>query len=126
MSDEPSTGAGHVPSTVQLGTARTALLNGFEARTMVFSPGSAGQVSLSATTPPVLVMTRLAGARAGNCGTAGGASTAAWPKFVKVALILTKSWRPVRGPLWPRRVRESCSEAAVFQASCWAVVSAWK
>jgi hypothetical protein len=35
---------------------------------MVFSPGLVGQVSLSAITPAVLVMTRFCGARSGNCG----------------------------------------------------------
>ena len=39
---------------------------------MVFAPGSVGQVSLSAITPAVLVMTRFCGARSGNCGCAGG------------------------------------------------------
>ena len=54
---------------------------------MVFSPGSAGQVSLSAIVPPVLVMTRLVGARSGNKGWAGGASSCARPNWVSGDLV---------------------------------------
>jgi hypothetical protein len=48
--------------------ARTAEFCGGLARSTVFSPGLVGQVNFTATTPPVLVMTRPWGATAGSCG----------------------------------------------------------
>ena len=57
MSAEPSTGAGHTLRMRKSLQTSTPWLTGVEPRTMVFSPGSVGQVSLRATTPPVLVMT---------------------------------------------------------------------
>jgi hypothetical protein len=55
---------------------------------MVFSPGLVGQVSLSVMTPAVLVMTRFWGAKSGNWGWAGGASTWSWPNWARVQLML--------------------------------------
>ena len=103
MSAEPCTGAGQVPMMRKLRHARTAEFCGGLARSTVFSPGLVGQVSFTATTPLVLVMTRLWGARVGNCGDTGGASTGSWPRRPSLQLIRTNSCRPVSGPLWPRR-----------------------
>src|ERR1019366_1769678 len=86
MSAEPCTDAGHMPRTRKSLQVSRPWLTGAEPRTMVFAPGSVGQASLSATTPPVLVMERLAGARSGNCGCSGGASTWASPNWDSVQL----------------------------------------
>ena len=79
---------------------------------MVFAPGSLGQPSLRAIAPPVLVMVKLAGARSGNCGRSGGASTWASPNWDSVQLILMNNWKPLRAPLWPRRLLLFASLAA--------------
>jgi len=71
---------------------------------MVFVPGLVGQARLSAITPPVLVMERLAGTSSGNCGTAGGAVTVSWPNWARVQLILVNNRNPLSEPLWPRRL----------------------
>src|ERR1039458_1482544 len=83
---------------------------------MVFAPGSVGQASLSARLAPVLVMERLAGARSGNCGCSGGASTWASPNWTSVQLILVNNRKPLRAPLWPRRLVLLASLAATTQA----------
>src|SRR5208283_1471955 len=117
MSAEPATGAGHVPSTRKLLQVCRPALSGAEARTMVFSPGLVGHVSLSAIAPPVLVITRFCGASAGNCGCAGGASTWSWPNWARVQLILVNNRKPLRGPFWPKRVLLLATLAAATQAT---------
>ena len=69
-------------------TSRPALC-GALARMIVASPGSVGQVSRRAITPPAFVMTRLCGANAGNTGMLGGVSTVGWPNCDNVALTFT-------------------------------------
>ena len=91
---------------------------------MVFSPGLVGQVSLSAIAPAVLVMTRFCGARSSNCGWASGASTWSWPNWAKVQLILVNSRKPLRAPLWPKRLLLLASFAAAIQATRWVSKSA--
>src|ERR1039457_676857 len=86
---------------------------------MVFAPGSVGQASSDLTRPPVLVMERLAGARSGNCGCSGGASTWASPNWTSVQLILVNSRKPLRAPLWPKRLLLLASLAAAIQAARW-------
>src|ERR1700690_1265462 len=99
-------------------------LRGLEARTMVLAPGSVGQVSLRAITPPVLVMTRFCGARSGKTGGARGVTTWGWPNRSRVQLILLNNWAPVSGPLWPRRDWLRAFWAAATQAIRWLSVSA--
>src|ERR1019366_2103032 len=96
MSEGPAAGAGHMPRTRKSLQVSRPWLMGAEPRTMVFSPGSVGQVSLIAITPLVLVMTRPCGARSGNCGCAGGASTWVWPNWARVQLILVNNRKPLR------------------------------
>ena len=84
----------------------------------VLSPGSVGHVSLMAMTPAALVMVRAVGARGGNTGAAGGATTRASPKVARTQLILLKNKKPVSGPLVPQRGVDVWACAAAFQASC--------
>jgi hypothetical protein len=58
MSADPATGAGQTPMMRKLRHARTAEFCGGLARSTVLPPGAVGQVNLTVTTPPVLVMTR--------------------------------------------------------------------
>src|SRR5664279_166385 len=124
MSDEPATGVGHVPRMRKSLQTSTPWLTGLEPRTMVLSPGSVGQVSLRATTPAVLVMSRFCGARSGNCGRVGGVSTAVWPNCASVQLILVNNWNPLRAPFWPKRLLLFTAEAAVIHSARWVSVSA--
>src|ERR1039458_3031640 len=98
MSAAPATGVGQVPSTRKSVNFPYPWLTGFEPHTMVFSPGSVGQVSFSAITPLVLVITRFCGARFGNCGRSGGASTCVWPNWARTQLILLNNPGLVSGP----------------------------
>src|ERR1035441_3862017 len=84
---------------------------------MVLAPGSVGQVSFSAITPAVLVMTKFCAARSGNCGRSGGASTWACPNWASVQLILVNSRKPLSVPLWPKRLLLFASLAAAIQAA---------
>ena len=103
MSAEPRAGVGQVPRIRKSLHVSRPWLTGPEARTTVFWPGSAGQVSLRVICPLVLVMTRFWGASAGNCGCTGGASTSSWPNWASTQLILVNNWKPLRFPLWLRR-----------------------
>src|ERR1017187_6123736 len=103
MSAEPATAAGQVPSTRKVVYFSKHWLTAFEPRTMVFSPGSPRQVSFSVIASDTLVMTRPCGARSGNTGRTGGASTWSWPNWDSVRLILLNNCWPVSGPL-PRRL----------------------
>src|ERR1017187_9839702 len=120
MSAEPCAAAGQMPRIRKSRQVSRPWLIGAEPRTMVFVPGSAGQASLSAIAPPVLVMTRLAGARAGNCGLGGGAVTVSWPNWASVQLILVNNWNPLRAPFCPKRLLLFVSLAAAIQAARWA------
>src|ERR1019366_7193144 len=119
MSAEPCTGAGHKPRTRTSRQFSRPWLIGAEPRTIVLPSGSVGQASLSAMTPAVLVMERLAGASSGNCGLAGGASTGSWPNWASVQLILVNNRNPLRAPLWPKRLLLWASLAAADQAARW-------
>src|ERR1039458_7634613 len=123
MLAEPSTGTGHIPRMRKSLQTSTPWLTGLEPRTMVFSPGSVGQLSLRATTPPVLVMTRFCGARSANCGRSGGVSTGAPPNCASVQLILANNWKPLRAPLWPRRLLLLTALAAAIHSTRWGSVS---
>jgi hypothetical protein len=68
MSAEPCTTAGQVPRTQKSLQVWRPWLIGTEPRTIVFSPGLVGQVSLSAIAPAVLVIARFCGASVGNYG----------------------------------------------------------
>ncbi len=74
--------------------------------------------------PLVLVMTRFCGARSGNCGIGGGASTWSWPNSASVQLILLNNWAPVSGPFWPSRAWVLTFWAAPIQAARWVCWSA--
>src|ERR1035441_10204169 len=124
MSAAPCTAPGHRPRTRKSRQISRPWLTGLEPRTMVFAPGSLGQPSLSATTPPVLVMENRAGARSGNCGRSGGASTWASPNWDSVQLILMNNWKPLSEPLWLKRLLLFASLAAAIQAVRWTSASA--
>ena len=62
------------------------------------------KVSLSAITPLVFVITRFCAARSGNSGCSGGASSWVWPNWARVQLILVNNRKPLRAPLWPKRL----------------------
>jgi len=68
MSAEPAAGVGQMPTIRKSLQVSRPWLTGAEARTMVFVPGSAGQVSFSVMTPALLAMTRFWGARSGELG----------------------------------------------------------
>src|ERR1035441_6810062 len=104
MSAEPCTAPGHMPRIRKSRQVSRPWLTGLQPRMMVLAPGSLGQPSLSAATPPVLVMEKLAGARSGNCGRSGGASTWASPNWDSVQLILMNNWKPLSEPLWLKRL----------------------
>src|ERR1019366_3714512 len=59
-----------------------------------------------------------------NCGCAGGASTWVWPNWARVQLILVNNRKPLRAPLWPKRLLLLASLAAAIQAARWVSKSA--
>ena len=99
MSDEPATGAGHVPRMRKSLQTSTPWLTGLEPRTMVLSPGSVGQVSLRATTPAVLVMSRFCGARSANCGRIGGVVHRGLAELCERAVDLGEQLEPAEGAI---------------------------